>query len=125
MLPYYNLFFIGEFHVFLLPSRNLDFHGECILQITAETISLWNVFEPHLKIVSWPLTGLRRYGQGQTWFSIEAGRLAKLMSRIQFLWHGRGAAWGWGGQRTNSSEIQDKTVQYKNKKNTGKRISFN
>ncbi|CAB1315568.1 unnamed protein product [Coregonus sp. 'balchen'] len=64
-----------QFHVFMKPSQCMDFNGECNLQITCDTLLLWDTQNPCLKITSWPLRSLRRYGRGQNWFTFEAGRM--------------------------------------------------
>ncbi|KAL0977906.1 hypothetical protein UPYG_G00163050 [Umbra pygmaea] len=65
---------IEQFHVFLKPSNCMDFYGECILKVSCDMLWLGEAQKPWLKIISWPLRSLRRYGRGRTWFTFEAGR---------------------------------------------------
>ncbi|XP_069779327.1 docking protein 4-like [Narcine bancroftii] len=64
-----------RFHVYLEPIASLDTHGECLLQVTGDHISLWDVHSPRCKLLAWPLRSLCRYGRDPARFSFETGRL--------------------------------------------------
>ena len=64
-----------QFHVYLLPCHNLDFTGESVLHVTSDMLILRDCLDTDIIIAKWHLSTLRRYGQDDTKFVVEAGRL--------------------------------------------------
>lgn len=65
------------FNVFLLQMPLLSVYGECLLQITSDSIYLLDVDNPNKRLVVWPLPCLRRYSRDETKFIFESGRSCK------------------------------------------------
>ena len=76
MLYYLNVRFYTElFNVYLLPTSLLNFSGECLLQVTANQLSLLDVQHPHAVRALWPLSTIRQYGHPKDEnFTFIAGR---------------------------------------------------
>ena len=66
------------FPAYLQPSAKLNISGECILQVTPESIYILDARSPTIKLVTWPLASLRRYGYDSNRFTFEAGRYVYL-----------------------------------------------
>lgn len=62
------------FNVFLLQTPLMNFYGECLLQITSDSIYLLDVDNPDRCLMVWPLPSLRRYSRDETKFLFESGR---------------------------------------------------
>jgi len=63
------------FNVYLLPTSLLNFSGECLLQVTANQLSLLEAQHPHAVRASWPLSTIRQYGHPKDEnFTFIAGR---------------------------------------------------
>lgn len=65
------------FNVFLLQTPLMNFYGECLLQITSDSIYLLDVDNPDRCLMVWPLPSLRRYSRDETKFLFESGRSCK------------------------------------------------
>ena len=52
----------------------LHFINECTLQVSSELIKVYDVYDSSKLLISWPITGLRRYGKDESKFTLEAGR---------------------------------------------------
>jgi len=62
------------FEVYLMPSSNLKSSGDCLLQVTADSVQLLDIDNPRRVQLSWPLRAIRRYNVERGMFSLEAGR---------------------------------------------------
>ncbi|XP_065064466.1 docking protein 5-like isoform X2 [Rhopilema esculentum] len=62
------------FSVHLQPSAKLSISGDCELEVSTEEIILFDVKCSNVKLVSWPIPSLRRFGFDATRFTFEAGR---------------------------------------------------
>lgn len=65
------------FNVCLLQTPALNVYGECLLQVTSESIYLLDAEPPSKRIMDWPLNALRRYSRDPTMFTFESGRSCK------------------------------------------------
>jgi len=65
---------VEMFEVYLMKSPKLPSSGECLLQVTAESVELLDIDNPQRVQLSWPLSAIRRYNVERGMFSLEAGR---------------------------------------------------
>jgi len=73
------------FHVYLLPTPNLSAHGECLLQVTTQDVTLHDGNDQSRVLARWPLPALRRFGREGAKFTIESGRSLHLMDSYYLL----------------------------------------
>jgi hypothetical protein len=62
------------FEVYMMKSSALNASGECILQVTQDSINLLDIENPQRIQLSWPLSSIRRYSVERGIFIIESGR---------------------------------------------------
>lgn len=65
------------FNVFLVETPLLSVYGECLLQVTSDSIYLLDVDDPKRRLTVWPLPSLRRYSRDASKFIFESGRSCK------------------------------------------------
>lgn len=67
----------GMFRVYLLPCGTLNFHGECVIYVTAEYIQIYDNEKKKKLITECHITNIRRYGADikKKQFLIEAGSM--------------------------------------------------
>lgn len=68
------MFLVDMFTVYLMANAKLDARGECTMQVTQDSIRLFDPRDNRRELVSWPLKNLRRYGVERNMFTLEAGR---------------------------------------------------
>jgi len=67
-----------------MQSANLASSGECLLQVTADSVQLLDIDDPRRVQLSWQLSAIRRYSVERGMFSLEAGRSASSLSCCLF-----------------------------------------
>jgi len=72
---------VEVFEVYLMQSSNLKSSGECLLQVTADSIQLLDIENPQRVQLTWPLSAIRRYTVERGMFSLEAGRSLSTVCR--------------------------------------------
>ncbi len=75
-----------SFRVKLVPTPNLEVHGECQMQITSDSIHLFDIYDPSKCLVTWPLNSLRKYGRDKSRFTFEAGRSVVAVVSEKIAW---------------------------------------
>jgi len=62
------------FEVYLMKSPQLESSGECLLQVTEDSVQLVDINNRRRVQLTWPLDFIRRYSVERGMFSLEAGR---------------------------------------------------
>src|SRR6218665_3814945 len=77
------MFLVDMFTVYLMANAKLDARGDCTMQITQDSVRLFDPRDNRRELASWPLKGLRRYGVERNMFTLEAGRQVHCTSQQQ------------------------------------------
>ena len=63
------------FEVTLLKNSKTKFYGKCLLEVTRDSIILYQAPSGKIPLVTWKINTVRRYGRDNGNFKLEAGRL--------------------------------------------------
>ena len=58
----------------MCPSVKTEIFGECLLQITNESLRVLDLSSEQRELISWPLGSIRKYNKDPNKFTIETGR---------------------------------------------------